>query len=147
MNDFYVAVGDATTFTKTVGEYDVYSFAGISGDFAPNHVNKAYMEKSSYGRLIAHGALLVVAITPEQLARCGRGVARQRRQQVHAVRRILRIRSCTGGRKKRRHPIHADRHLLRFASWPNVPRPAHQRWNANTSFQQFRLLTSERPGV
>ena len=59
MGDFYVAVGDATSFTKTVSEGDVYLFAGISGDFAPNHVNKAYMEKSSYGRLIAHGALLV----------------------------------------------------------------------------------------
>ena len=59
MSEFYVTVGDTTSFTKTVGEHDVYSFAGISGDFAPNHVNKAYMEKSSYGRLIAHGALLV----------------------------------------------------------------------------------------
>ncbi len=59
MSEFYVAVGDTTSFTKTVGEYDVYAFAGISGDFAPNHVDKAYMEKSGYGRLIAHGALLV----------------------------------------------------------------------------------------
>jgi 3-hydroxybutyryl-CoA dehydratase len=59
MSDFYVAVGDATSFTKTVSESDVYLFAGISGDFAPNHVNKAYMERSSYGALIAHGALLV----------------------------------------------------------------------------------------
>ena len=59
MNDFYVAVGDSTSFSKTVSESDVYLFAGISGDFAPNHVNKAYMEKSGYGRLIAHGALLV----------------------------------------------------------------------------------------
>jgi acyl dehydratase len=59
MGDFYVAVGDATSFSKTVSESDVYLFAGISGDFAPNHVNKAYMEKSSYGALIAHGALLV----------------------------------------------------------------------------------------
>src|SRR6185503_7294546 len=59
MSDFYVAVGDTTSFSKTVGEYDVYAFAGISGDFAPNHVNKAYMAKSGYGRLIAHGALLV----------------------------------------------------------------------------------------
>ena len=59
MSGFYVAVGDATSFSKTVSESDVYLFAGISGDFAPNHVNKAYMEKSSYGHLIAHGALLV----------------------------------------------------------------------------------------
>jgi acyl dehydratase len=59
MNDFYVAVGETTSFSKTVSESDVYLFAGISGDFAPNHVDKAYMEKSGYGRLIAHGALLV----------------------------------------------------------------------------------------
>jgi 3-hydroxybutyryl-CoA dehydratase len=59
MSEFHVAVGDHTTFSKTVTESDVYLFAGITGDFAPNHVNKAFMEKSSYGRPIAHGALLV----------------------------------------------------------------------------------------
>jgi acyl dehydratase len=59
VTDFYVKVGDGSTFTKTVGEYDVYSFAGITGDFSPNHVNKSYMEKSSYGQLQAHGALMV----------------------------------------------------------------------------------------
>ena len=52
-------IGDTTSFTKTVSESDVYQFAGITGDFSPNHVNKAYMEKSSYGRLMAHGALIV----------------------------------------------------------------------------------------
>ena len=59
MTDFYLKVGDTTSFTKTVSESDVYQFAGITGDFSPNHVNKAYMEKSSYGRLMAHGALIV----------------------------------------------------------------------------------------
>jgi acyl dehydratase len=59
MSEFYVKVGDTSTFSKTVGEYDVYGFAGITGDFSPNHTNKAYMEKSSYGRLQAHGALMV----------------------------------------------------------------------------------------
>ena len=59
MSEFYVKVGDKATFAKTVGEYDVYSFAGITGDFSPNHTNKQYMEKSSYGQLQAHGALMV----------------------------------------------------------------------------------------
>jgi 3-hydroxybutyryl-CoA dehydratase len=59
MPGFHVKPGDGATFTKTVSEYDVYGFAGITGDFSPNHVNKAYMEKSSYGRLQAHGALMV----------------------------------------------------------------------------------------
>ncbi len=59
MSEFHVAVGDSASFTKTVGESDVYLFAGITGDFSPNHVNTLYMERSSFGRLQAHGALLV----------------------------------------------------------------------------------------
>jgi 3-hydroxybutyryl-CoA dehydratase len=59
MSGFYVAAGDRASFSKTVGETDVYLFAGITGDFSPNHVNKSYMERSSYGRLMAPGALLV----------------------------------------------------------------------------------------
>ncbi|MFV0490473.1 MAG: MaoC family dehydratase [Pseudorhodobacter sp.] len=54
-----VTIGEEVRFAKTVGEYDVYGFAGITGDFAGNHVNEAYMAKSRYGRRIAHGALLV----------------------------------------------------------------------------------------
>ena len=59
MSDFYVKVGDVVHFSKTVSESDVYLFAGITGDFAPNHVNHAVMEKSSYRQRIAHGALMV----------------------------------------------------------------------------------------
>ena len=59
MKEFQVSVGESARFTKTVGETDVYLFAGITGDFAPNHVDKAYMERSRFGRLQAHGALLV----------------------------------------------------------------------------------------
>lgn len=59
MSEFHVDIGHTVTFSKTVSESDVYLFAGITGDLSPNHVNKAYMEKSSYGRLMAHGALMV----------------------------------------------------------------------------------------
>jgi len=59
MSDFYVQAGDEVRFSKTVGESDVYMFAGITGDFAGNHVNEEFMKKSSYGRRIAHGALMV----------------------------------------------------------------------------------------
>jgi acyl dehydratase len=59
MTAFHVKIGDRATFTKTVGESDVYLFAGITGDLAPNHVDKTYMERSSYGRLMAHGALVI----------------------------------------------------------------------------------------
>jgi acyl dehydratase len=59
MSGVYVTVGDSVTFAKTVGESDVYGFAGITGDFAANHVNEQYMAASKFGRRIAHGALLV----------------------------------------------------------------------------------------
>src|SRR5690348_264036 len=57
--DFYVKPGDSVTFAKTVGETDVYLFAGITGDFSVNHVNEQYMARSKFGRRIAHGALIV----------------------------------------------------------------------------------------
>jgi acyl dehydratase len=54
-----LAPGSTVIFSKTVGESDVYLFAGISGDLGPNHVNEQYMSTTRYGRRIAHGVLLV----------------------------------------------------------------------------------------
>lgn len=59
MADGPLAVGRSVTFTKTVGESDVYLFAGVSGDLGPNHVDEEYMRKTRYGRRIAHGVLLI----------------------------------------------------------------------------------------
>jgi 3-hydroxybutyryl-CoA dehydratase len=59
MTDFHVKVGDKVSFAKTVSESDVYLFAGITGDLSPNHTNQVYMENSSYGTRMVHGALLV----------------------------------------------------------------------------------------
>ena len=54
-----VPIGREVTFTKTISENDVYLYAGITGDFSPNHLNRTYMERSAWGRRMAHGALLV----------------------------------------------------------------------------------------
>jgi 3-hydroxybutyryl-CoA dehydratase len=59
MAEFYVAIGDQVRFSKTVSESDVYLFAGITGDLAPNHVDEEFMRRTPYGRRIAHGALLI----------------------------------------------------------------------------------------
>ena len=59
MSEFYVRVGDQVQFAKTIGESDVYLFAGITGDLSGNHVNEEFMKRSAYGRRIAHGVLLV----------------------------------------------------------------------------------------
>jgi 3-hydroxybutyryl-CoA dehydratase len=54
-----VKVGTALVFTKTISESDVYMYAGITGDFSPNHINAEYMKRGQIGERIAHGALLV----------------------------------------------------------------------------------------
>lgn len=59
MNEQSITVGCHVSFSKTVSESDIYLFAGITGDLSPNHVNHEYMRKTSYGKRIAHGALLI----------------------------------------------------------------------------------------
>ena len=59
MAETVLVVAFCMLLSKTVGESDVYLFAGITGDLAGNHVNEEYMRGSRYGQRIAHGALLV----------------------------------------------------------------------------------------
>lgn len=54
-----IQVGDSVVLEKTISESDVYLFAGITGDFSPNHVNERYMKGSVYKTRIAQGALVV----------------------------------------------------------------------------------------
>lgn len=56
---FAASIGKRVACAKTVGESDVYLFAGITGDLAPNHVDEEAMRQTPYGGRIAHGALLV----------------------------------------------------------------------------------------
>jgi 3-hydroxybutyryl-CoA dehydratase len=51
--------GQKVKFRKKITQGDVNKFAELTGDFSPNHVDEAFMKKSSYGKCIAHGALLV----------------------------------------------------------------------------------------
>ena len=50
-------LGDSASFTKTVSEHDVYTYAGVSGDFNPAHVNEVEAQKRIFGKRIAHGML------------------------------------------------------------------------------------------
>lgn len=50
-------VGDSASFTKTISEHDVYTYAGVSGDFNPAHVNEVEAQKGMFGKRIAHGML------------------------------------------------------------------------------------------
>ncbi|MFG1230333.1 MaoC/PaaZ C-terminal domain-containing protein [Xanthobacter wiegelii] len=59
MTTFYVQPDQQVTFAKTVGEADIYMFAGLTGDLSSNHVNEELMSRSKYKHRIAHGAMMV----------------------------------------------------------------------------------------
>lgn len=49
----------AMTFSKTVTEFDVYSFAGVTGDFYPVHIDAEYAATQPVGERVAHGILIL----------------------------------------------------------------------------------------
>ena len=53
-------IGASATFVKTVTETDVVLFAGISGDFAPVHMDEEYARKSALARTFHQSVDLVV---------------------------------------------------------------------------------------
>src|SRR5437867_6822118 len=58
-----LTVGKKVEVYKTVGETDIYLFAGITGDFARNHVDEEFMRRTRYGGRIARRAAGLVHVT------------------------------------------------------------------------------------
>lgn len=52
-----IKIGDKASMSKTVTEYDVYTFAGLTGDFNPVHVNAEFAKTTMFKERIAHGML------------------------------------------------------------------------------------------
>lgn len=46
-----------TSSARTITETDIVSFAGLTGDFDPLHVDHEYARQTPYGKPIAHGLL------------------------------------------------------------------------------------------
>lgn len=51
-------IGDRASFSKTLTDSDVSTFAGLVGDFNPLHVDAEYARRSRFGRRTVHGMLL-----------------------------------------------------------------------------------------
>ncbi|HEU4393537.1 MAG TPA: MaoC/PaaZ C-terminal domain-containing protein [Solirubrobacterales bacterium] len=61
------------THGRTIGEFDLSAFGALTGDCAPQHLDRAFAEGGPFGERIAHGALVLsyalglVPIDPERL--------------------------------------------------------------------------------
>ncbi|MFC5387177.1 MaoC family dehydratase [Aquamicrobium segne] len=52
-------IGSEVSYSRTIGEYDIYAFSGISGDNHPNHMNEEYAKRVGLGGRVAQGSMLV----------------------------------------------------------------------------------------
>jgi len=52
-----IQIGDTAELSKTITESDIHTFAGISMDFNPVHVNEEFAQKSRFKQRVAHGML------------------------------------------------------------------------------------------
>ena len=50
-------IGEYATFSRTISEQDVATFAEVTGDFNPLHMDDEYARQARFGRRIAHGML------------------------------------------------------------------------------------------
>ena len=50
-------VGQKASFSKKITEHDVATFAEISGDKNPVHLDESYAKQTRFGKRIAHGTL------------------------------------------------------------------------------------------
>ncbi len=53
-----IAVGMSTSFSRTISTEDVESFAKLSGDYNPLHIDDAYAKTTKFGKRVVHGMLL-----------------------------------------------------------------------------------------
>ena len=52
-----IRIGARSVFSRTITQADLALYAGITGDFAPHHVNTEYAKRTRFGTTIAHGLL------------------------------------------------------------------------------------------
>lgn len=68
-----IEVGEASTFSKTLTEADIFAFCGITGDFNPIHVDETFAKRSRWQGRIAHGMLVASMVTQTLSTLLGEG--------------------------------------------------------------------------
>jgi len=58
-----INIGDRAEYSKMITRAEVKTFAEITGDFNPLHVDEAYAKQTRFGACISHGALLAGLIS------------------------------------------------------------------------------------
>ncbi len=54
-----IKVGMKVSYSQTITDADIKTYAGVSGDHNPVHVSQEYAEQSRYGKRLAHGMISI----------------------------------------------------------------------------------------
>ena len=54
-----IKIGMKVSYSQTITDADIKTYAGLSGDHNPVHVNQEYAEQSRYGKRLAHGMISI----------------------------------------------------------------------------------------
>jgi 3-hydroxybutyryl-CoA dehydratase len=68
-----IKVGERATASKTITEADISTFAALSGDLNPIHVDEEYAKRTRWQGRIAHGMLVAGLVTQTLSAIGGEG--------------------------------------------------------------------------
>ncbi len=58
-----LAIGESASLTKTYEEWDILTFAAVTGDINPAHVDEAFAQESIFQGKVAHGLLTASLIS------------------------------------------------------------------------------------
>jgi 3-hydroxybutyryl-CoA dehydratase len=112
-----IQVGDKASASRTISEADINSFAELSGDCNPIHVDEEFAQCTRWGGRIAHG-MLVAGLVTQTLSQLGGEGAVHTSQEV-SFRAPVRIGDTVTVTSEVTGKIEEKRRLLITSTWTN----------------------------
>jgi 3-hydroxybutyryl-CoA dehydratase len=112
-----IQVGERATASRTISEADVNTFAALSGDYNPIHVDEEFAKRTRWQGRIAHG-MLVAGLVTQSLSELGGEGAVHVSQEVSFVAPV-RIGDTVTVTSEVTGKIEEKRRLLVASTWTN----------------------------
>jgi 3-hydroxybutyryl-CoA dehydratase len=113
----HIQVGERASASRTITEADIDSFAELSGDYNPIHVDDEYAKCTRWGGCIAHG-MLVAGLVAQTLSELGGEGAVHTSQEV-SFRAPVRIGDTVTVTSEVTGKVEEKRRLLIVSTWTN----------------------------
>jgi 3-hydroxybutyryl-CoA dehydratase len=112
-----IQVGDRASASRTITEADVNTFAELTGDYNPIHVDEEFAQRTRWGGRIAHG-MLVAGLVTQTLSEIGGEGAVHTSQEV-SFRAPVRIGDIVTVTSEVVGKVDDKRRLLVASTWTN----------------------------